>query len=419
MHASTQSSEPRRIARRWAGVVWAVCLAWLCLAPVPARAHKASDAYLQISREGAVHDGTLDVRLDIALRDLDAVLDLDRDADRRLTWGEVRARLDDIRTYVLARLRLQRGRCALVPAAPAAVEDRVDGAYLVLAFRSQCEPAPSLEVEYRLFREVDPTHRGLLRVAGAKAGAEAVAGGATPSLRSLDPAAAAVVADWPGVATAAPATEAAPAAGGHAPGTGFFRDGVHHILIGYDHVLFLICLLLPAVLRRRADGGREPVARWREAVWPMVGLVTMFTIAHSITLALASFQLVAISPRVVEPAIALTIMVAALDNLHPVLRGRRRLFSFLFGLIHGFGFASVLGELDLPALGFASALLQFNLGVEAGQLAIVSAVLAVLLALRRWRAYPAVVLRGGSVLAIALATLWLVERVFDLRLISS
>ncbi|HUD32093.1 MAG TPA: HupE/UreJ family protein, partial [Variovorax sp.] len=210
-----------------------------------------------------------------------------------------------------------------------------------------------------------------------------------------------------------------PPAAARAPGAGFFQDGVHHILIGYDHVLFLVCLLLPAVLRRRADGGREPVARWREAVWPMVGLVTMFTIAHSITLALASFQLVTISPRVVEPAIALTIMVAALDNLHPVLRGRRRLFSFLFGLIHGFGFASVLGELDLPALGFASALLRFNLGVEAGQLVIVSAVLAVLLALRRWRAYPAVVLRGGSVLAIGLATLWLVERVFDLRLISA
>jgi hypothetical protein len=418
MHASMRSFELNHIARRWAGVVWAVCLAWLCLVPVPALAHKASDAYLQISRGSAVNDGTLDVRLDIALRDLDAVLDLDRDANRRLTWGEVRTRLDDIQAYALARLRLQGGRCALVPTAPAAVEDRVDGAYLVLAFRSQCEPVPSLEVEYRLFREVDPTHRGLLRVAGAKAYTEAVAGGAALSLRSLDPAAAAAVVDWPGVATAVPATEATPAAGGRVPGAGFFRDGVHHILIGYDHVLFLICLLLPAVLRRRADGGREPVVHWREAIWPMVGLVTMFTIAHSITLALASFQLVAISPRVVEPAIALTIMVAALDNLHPVLRGRRRLFSFLFGLIHGFGFASVLGELDLPALGFASALLQFNLGVEAGQLAIVSAVLAVLLALRRWRAYPAVVLRGGSVLAIALATLWLVERVFDLRLIS-
>jgi hypothetical protein len=400
-------------------MAWAVCFAWLCFAPVAALAHKASDAYLQIGRVGSGNGDTLGVRLDIALRDLDAVLDLDRDADRKLTWGEVRSRLDDIQAYALARLRLQQGRCALAPGQPAAVEDRVDGAYLVLAFQSHCEPAPTLEIEYRLFREVDPTHRGLLRVTGAQAGTETGAGGTAPSLRSLDPAAPAIAVAWPGRAISAAATEAMPTAGARSPGTGFFQDGVHHILIGYDHVLFLVCLLLPAVLRRRGEATQEPVARWREAIWPMVGLVTMFTIAHSITLALASFRLVTISPRVIEPAIALTIMVAALDNVHPVLRGRRRLFSFLFGLIHGFGFASVLGELDLPALGFASALLQFNLGVEAGQLVIVSVVLAVLLGLRRWRAYPAVVLNGGSVLAIALATLWLVERVFDLRLIST
>ncbi|HUD33395.1 MAG TPA: hypothetical protein VMR43_10340, partial [Variovorax sp.] len=178
-----RSSEPGRAARRWAGVAGVVVLAWLCLAPVTALAHKASDAYLQVGRAGPGNDDTLDVRLDIALRDLDAVLDLDRDADRRLTWGEVRTRLDDIQAYTLARLRLQQGRCALSTGEPAAVEDRVDGAYLVLAFRSHCAPAPMLEVEYRLFREVDPTHRGLLRVAGA----EAVAGGAAPSLRSLVP----------------------------------------------------------------------------------------------------------------------------------------------------------------------------------------------------------------------------------------
>jgi hypothetical protein len=407
-----RASMPSFDMRRWAGIVGILILAWLCVAPSSASAHKASDAYLQLSG-----GDTLDVRLDIALRDLDAVLDLDRNADRQLTWGEVRTRLDDIQAYALARLRLQQGRCALAPGAPAAVEPRIDGAYLVLSFRSRCEPAPTLEVEYRLFGEVDPTHRGLLRVAGAGNGARPDADGATPSLRSLDPAAPAVVVPWPGAADNGAASGSAPPSGARTAGAGFFQDGVHHILIGYDHVLFLVCLLLPAVLRRRIDGGREPVARWREAIWPMVGLVTMFTIAHSITLALASFKLVTISPRVIEPAIALTIMVAALDNLHPVLRGRRRLFSFLFGLIHGFGFASVLGELDLPALGFASALLQFNLGVEAGQLVIVSVVLALLLALRRWRGYRAVVLAGGSVAAIALATLWLIERVFDLRLI--
>ena len=124
-----------------------------------------------------------------------------------------------------------------------------------------------------------------------------------------------------------------------------------------------------------------------------------------------------ISPRVIEPAIALTIVVAALDNLHPLLRGRRKLFSFVFGLIHGFGFAGVLGELSLPTRGFVTALLQFNLGVEAGQLVIVSLALLLLVALRGWRGYRPVVLRSGSMLAVAMATFWLFERVFDASVI--
>lgn len=254
-----------------------------------------------------------------------------------------------------------------------------------------------MELDYRLFKEVDPTHRGLLRI-GAQ-------GDAAPTARSLDPAGGPVAVAWPEGPT------------GSASGTSFFHDGVHHILIGYDHVLFLICLLLPAVLRRGADGW-VPVANWREALWPMVGMVTMFTVAHSVTLALAGLELLTISPRIIEPAIALTIMVAALDNLHPLLRGRRKLFSFLFGLIHGFGFAGVLGELELPARGFITALLQFNLGVEAGQLVIVSAALLVLVALRGWRGYRPVVLRSGSVLAVAIAALWLFERVFDVQLVA-
>jgi len=137
----------------------------------------------------------------------------------------------------------------------------------------------------------------------------------------------------------------------------------------------------------------------------------------SITLALAGLKIVSLSPRLIEPAIALTIIVAAVDNIVPVLRGRRRIFTFLFGLIHGFGFANVLAELDLPVASFVSALLRFNLGVEAGQLIIVTIALTVLLALRSWRRYPPVVLRGGSVFAVIVAALWFVERVFDLKIL--
>ncbi|WP_235944185.1 HupE/UreJ family protein [Variovorax boronicumulans] len=370
----------------------AVLLLALLFGAAPAHAHKASDAYLQLHRSG----DTMDLRWDIALRDLDAMLDLDANADRKLSWGEVRTRLADIRAYALARLSLQQGQCALAEAQPAAIEDRIDGAYLVLQLQARCGAGASLDIDYRLFREVDPTHRGLLRVEADD--------GVQPVVRSLDPSGGPVVVPWP-----------------DAPGatdTSFFRDGIHHILIGYDHILFLICLLLPAVLRRHPQaGGWEPVVAWREAVWPMLGIVTMFTIAHSITLALAGLKVVTISPRIIEPGIAITIMLAAIDNIYPVLRGRRKLFSFLFGLIHGFGFAGALAELDLPLHDFVIALLQFNLGVEAGQLMVVGVVLVALLAMRNWQRYPPVVLRGGSALAVLVAAIWLGERVFDVKVL--
>ncbi|MBU1441720.1 MAG: HupE/UreJ family protein [Gammaproteobacteria bacterium] len=378
-------------ARAWRAVLlslWA-----LLFVALPAQAHKASDAYLLMNRTG----DTVLVRWDISLRDLDAVLDLDANDDRKLTWGEIKSRMNEIRTYALSRLRLDDGRCALSESEPPAVDTRIDGAYLVLRLQAPCASDAALKIDYQLFSEVDPTHRGLLRMVSAE--------GATPVIRSLDPAAGAVRVEWAG-----PDAQAST----DASGISFFRDGVHHILIGYDHVLFLICLLLPAVLRRR-EGRWEPVAGWRDAVWPMVGMVTMFTLAHSITLALAGLKIVTISPRIIEPAIAVTIIVAALDNLHPVLRGRRKLFSFFFGLIHGFGFAGVLGELNLPVAGFVKALLLFNLGVEAGQLVIVSIALLVLVTLRHWQGYINVVLRSGSVVAVMVAGTWFVERVFDLK----
>ena len=394
---------------RWLPRVF--CLLMLLAATLAgsAHAHKASDAYLQLQRQ----DDTLALRWDISLRDLDAMLDLDRNGDQKLSWGEVRSRLPDIQAYALAHLRVQQGSCAWTEAQPAALESRIDGTYLVLQLTTRCAIGNAVEFDYRLFREVDPTHRGLLRVD--------MGPGATPSLRPLDPDGGPVSVALPGgpsapaAATASgtpPAITPASAAGGNS----FFGDGVHHILIGYDHILFLICLLLPAVLRRGPTGW-TPVARWQDAVWPMVGTVTMFTLGHSITLALAGLKLVSLSPRIIEPAIALTIIVAAVDNIHPVLRQRRRIFTFLFGLIHGFGFAGVLAELDLPAGSFVLALLQFNLGVEAGQLIIVTIALAVLWVTRRWRGYPPVVLRAGSAFAIVIAALWFTERVFDLKLL--
>ena len=196
----------------------------------------------------------------------------------------------------------------------------------------------------------------------------------------------------------------------------FFVEGIHHILGGYDHVLFLLCLLLPAVMRRR-EGRWQPVERLSHAILPVAGIVTAFTVAHSITLAVAALKLVSLPSWFIEPAIAVTIVLAALDNVRPVFPVPRVAVAFCFGLIHGFGFASVLAELNLPTADFAWALLQFNLGLEAGQLVIVAIATSVLFGLRRWRGYPKVVIGTGSTVAIAIGVVWLIERIGNVSIL--
>ena len=149
----------------------------------------------------------------------------------------------------------------------------------------------------------------------------------------------------------------------------------------------------------------------------VLGIVTAFTLAHSITLVLAALKLASLPPSFIEPAIAATIVLAAFDNVRPIFKGPRALVTFAFGLIHGFGFAGVLAELNLPAADFAWALLRFNLGLEIGQVAIVAVVTTLLFLLRGRARYPAWVIRGGSLAAMLIGLVWLIERTADVSLL--
>ena len=422
-----------------AGAFWAWRVALLaCLFAAPTQAHKSSDAYLFFDQQPAATT----LRWDIALRDLDVVLALDADANRELTWGEIRAAWPRIDALALASLAVPGCRFEVLGHA---LEQRNDGAYAVLQLSAPCQVGSGAVIHYSLFAEVDPTHRGIVRqtVAGAAprlrmlvpalipaalrrveaqapvaavtvaASAPTPADPASGSVPDAAPAAAAAV---PLAVAVAPPTPAAAAVDSHSPS--FIGEGVHHILTGYDHLLFLLCLLLPSVLTRQA--GPPPhwqaVAGWRQAVLPVAKTVTLFTLAHSVTLALAALGWVKLSPAFVEPAIAATIMLAAFDNLRPLLLRWRGWVTFGFGMIHGFGFAGVLGELQLPAAQFGWALFQFNLGLEMGQLLLVLAVVPLLFVLRRRSAYVPLVLRAGSSLALLMAGVWLVERSTDWRL---
>ena len=363
----------------------------LCLlAGLPAHAHKPSDAYLRLE---LLPDGRHRGSIDLALRDLDQALGLDGDGDGLVTWGELKARHGAIEAYLLPRLRLstERGPCRLEPGAHL-VDEHTDGTYAVLRFALACPVgAAAIEVDYDLFFDLDPTHRGLLSV---EQGAEITTAILSPERTRVR------------INAAGPSGVAV---------FGFIGLGVEHLLFGLDHLLFLIVLLLPAA-HRRVEGRWEAVDRWRIAAIDLVKVLSAFTVAHGLSLTLAMTGVVDLPDRLVESLIALTIGLAALDNLWPWLPEQRWRIAFGFGLIHGLGFASALGPMDLPAFEFGLALFGFNIGIEVAQLAVGLPLLLVVFPIRRQLAYQRGLLPLGSVAALTLAALWFTERAFEIRI---
>ncbi len=195
----------------------------------------------------------------------------------------------------------------------------------------------------------------------------------------------------------------------------FVGDGIGHIAAGFDHILFLVALLLPAALGRR---GRTwfAVPGLSAALWNVAKTVTAFTLAHSITLSLATLHVVQLPSRLTESMIALSVLVTAIDNLVPILPPKRWVVAFLFGLMHGFGFASVLVDLDLPRSALALSLFGFNVGVEIGQLVLVAVLVPLAYLAREKRLYRRIALDGGSVVIALVALGWFVERCLNFKL---
>ncbi|MEO8298733.1 MAG: HupE/UreJ family protein [Burkholderiales bacterium] len=378
--------------RAWVGCLCLLLWAWCS----GAQAHKASDAYLTLQVRGT----QVDERLDIALRDIDRDLTLDTDGDGRLTWGEVRGRWSDIRALANAvQWRADGTACHAVAGGTPQLDEHSDGRYAVLTRQWRCDTpllGQELMLAYRLFAATDPTHRGIARVVVGPTTQTAVLGPDNAS-RRFDLADTAL---RPGQLLR------------------FVGEGIHHILIGADHILFLLALLLPAVLTPRPPrlGNDTDAKPWRTVALDVVRVVTAFTVAHSITLGLAAFGLVNPPARWVESLIAASVVLAALNNLWPLVREGRWVLTFAFGLVHGFGFASALKDLGLQGAALAWPLLGFNLGVELGQLAIVALVLPLAWTLRHTGFYRRGVLRGGSALIAMLALVWLAERAFDIQL---
>ena len=358
-------------------------------------AHKPSDSYLSLD----LARGT--GRWDIAVRDLDDALALDADGDGAVSWRDLRLRERDVGDYATGRLTLATpaGPCRLA-ARPLGLVEHSDGTYVSLPLAIYC-PAPvaAVNIDYRLLFDIDPQHQGLVRLGAAGDGA------AAPLLFT------------------ARAHRRDVAAGARAAASlaAFVGQGIRHIWGGFDHVLFLLALLVPAVLRvrwvdagsPRAFRGWEPVDAIRTALRDVAQIVTAFTAAHSLTLSLAALDLARMPARITEPAIAASVVLAAVNNLRPLFGRDRWVVAFALGLLHGFGFSSVLTDTGLHGVALLPALAGFNLGVEAGQLAIVALFVPLAFALRRTVFYRRFALAGGSLAIAAVALVWFVERALD------
>lgn len=338
------------------------------LAPSVAGAHQNSVTPLALHAEGRVVTAT--ARVDAL--DLNEALGLSSGA--LVSRDDARARTAAAGRYLGARLRLTNAGVRCAPGdATAAVVERDDGWSLAVTVPYECaHRAETLAVDYALFFDVDPQHRGLATLDGL--------GPARQFVFQSDRR------HW--------AVDAAPPL--RAQLAQYLRLGVEHIFTGYDHVAFVVALLVLAAALRP-----------REALRHVLAVVTSFTVAHSLTLVSAALGWVVAPARVVEPVIALSILHVAASNLRragPPPRSRP-LTTFAFGLVHGLGFADVLRELGLPARATVPSLLAFNVGVELGQLAVVLALLPLLHAMSARRPLAAQLAWSIGLGAVAVAGL--------------
>lgn len=346
-------------------------------------AHQVSTAYLQLERTGS----EVKVTWDVSVKDLNVMYGLDANKNGEVTWGEVEAVEPELKSQLSSLFEISQpeGKCPVVAINDIMTRTRSFGRYLVFSWTLKfTSDTPTIWVNYKFLRDIDPNHAVFVKLVNGSSIASELISPANTKLSF-------------------PEISSAPATGL----LGYIEHGVHHILIGYDHVAFLLTLLIPAVLQRGGSAKRPSL--WQSAKEVAV-VVTAFTLAHSITLALAVLKVVTLPSQPVEAAIALSIIISALVNIFGKVGRIQAGIAFCFGLLHGFGFASILLEEELPATAVAKALFGFNVGVELGQLSIVAVMLPLLFGLSRTAFYRPVILRGASGVLALVGAFWLVER---------
>ncbi|MGD1855941.1 MAG: HupE/UreJ family protein [Leptolyngbyaceae cyanobacterium] len=387
-----------------ARVVFAALACLLCIfstSLVPgAVAHGLGQSYIYFQ----VGEDSISTRVELPIKELNDVLELGFSGDEKVRSEDIEPHLEGIKTYVNKHLSLD---CA----PDACRQEFRDYGFLNTTFAqflllnydlSGFQELPqSIDVAYDVILEQLPQHTNMLLIEE---------NWRTGTFQNeSEPL---IIFTKPGQTQTLDLT-----AGGLWQGfSAIVRLGVLHIISGVDHVLFLVALLLPSALRRQENALWQPVGKFSTALTYLIKIATAFTLAHSITLCLAAFQIVQVPSRLVESAVAASIGLAALDIFYPIFRGRSWIIIFLFGLFHGFGFADVLTNLGLTSQHAALSLFGFNLGIEVGQLVIIAVIFPVLYFLRKQRFYPSIAMKTGALLLGVISLYWFIERAFNINI---
>jgi hypothetical protein len=362
--------------------------------------HTGNESYVYLD----IYDNTVEGRVEFPITDLNDVLgtDFPKNADRALVAAEAEREL--LYEYTDQHLELSEQAGGEWPLVFGDLETLgANGGYIIVNFAVDQEFASvprSFTAAYDGIIHAKPERSALL-IIGTDWGSGTFNNEADELLRF---------------------TAEQPVQGVDLGGTSFWRGftgvvllGAEHIEIGSDHILFIVALLLPSVLVFSKLARWQPSASFGSSLWRVLKIVTMFTLAHTITLTLGGLGIVEFPPALVETIIAASIILAALHNIRPVLVNKEWIIAFVFGLFHGFGFAGLLGDLGLTQSRQFVSLLGFNLGIELGQATIILMVFPALFIARRTRAYvPA--MHAGSVVLIAVASTWVLDRALGVDL---
>ncbi|MBN3519254.1 HupE/UreJ family protein [Algoriphagus lutimaris] len=379
---------------------------------VRVEAHKPNQNFIYLS----IYEGKMDCRVELRKSDIAKVFGFE--IGPGVVPDENDPKVQRMREYILSHLKFtsSQGDHAMVFTDLGLLELKDGDDYLLFNFSMEnMNPVPSnLEVYDQIFVEELSNHESLLHIErNWKTGV--LANESLPSLifgtsspnQTLDIEEGSVL-------------------------TGFLamvKSGIYHIWIGLDHILFLIALLIPSVIVYRPKNAPkkkwlginyndfDPQPSFKTAFISVVKIITIFTLAHSVTLSLAALELINLPSRLVESIIAISIAMAAFHNIVPFLNKREWLIILVFGLFHGFGFASVLAEQSRGGEYLVYSLIGFNLGVEIGQLGIIIVAFPLLFLLSRLKQYYIIVV-GFSLLLMAISAYWIIERAFgyDLKL---